>query len=343
MTTHKFIRAFKLTLLVSAVITLASCDKDAGQSNLAAESESSATIALVVPVTIDAFTRFEEEFRRVSEASGAQVVAFSAEGDATKFDVIVRRALRDDPDLLVTVGTQLTNVAFGPQFAGELPIVVASCISGPSKVESLVSIGLEPPRSAPVAIISDNPKVDIYRQSANLLTDMLGADATVGVLFTPGEINSENTGGLLIEAVEARGMTALRGALTGPADVAPVTESLLIRGADVVVIPHDKAATTEAAAVVKLALEAPGGPVPVFALDDGTVRTHGAAVAVSVSYGNLGALTAEQALAILAGEDPSTMPIVQQERADLYASRESLGILGIEEDAAFLASAVIYE
>ncbi|MCG8407968.1 MAG: hypothetical protein MI923_22445 [Phycisphaerales bacterium] len=300
-------------------------------------------VAIVFPVTIDAFERFRMDFEKQLDNANVSSAVLSAEGDPSKFDSVIEQALRVKPDILVAIGTQLTNTAFGPQFRERLPKVVASCISAPRKVESLTSIGLTPPRKAAVAIVSDNPDRNIYLQSAQIIAKAIGTKQIIGILYNEGEINSKSTALSLKSALTSQGLKTVPGLVSGPNDVAPVTESLLLRGSSCIVIPHDKAATTEASAIVKICNEFRDKPVVVFALDDGTVRKNGAAIGVSVSYSQLGQMTADTCLRILNGDDPAKMPITTQKEARVYVNKTSLQKCGISLDAEFLKNAVIYE
>lgn len=299
-------------------------------------------IAVVYPVMVDAFQRFQEKLVGTVAPGGATVTHYSAEGDASKFDSIIEQALRDKPDILVTVGTQLTNTAFGPQFKDRLPVLIASCVGAPDKVEALVDVGVAPPRNRNVAIISDSPEVDIYSQSAELIARLLPPAAKVGIIFNPGELNSLNNADGLTAALKQKGLEVEPGRIGGVSDVAPVTEALLRKSVSLLIIPHDKAATSEAGSIVKLGMERPTGAVPVFSLEDGAVRTHGAAIAVSVDYGSLGSLTGENCNKILGGASAAGMPVQRQKGAMIYVNKETLKKCGIPIDAPFLKGAIVY-
>jgi putative ABC transport system substrate-binding protein len=323
-----------LTLvMLCTMAVIAGCDK---------KDQQGTSVALVFPVTVDAFVQFRQECEKVLTDHGVKVHWFSAEGDASRFDSSLKAAILRRPDVLVTVGTQITNTAFGPQFEQQLPKVVASAISDPNKVEVFAGIGVDPPRSRQLAILSDTPEEDIYSLAARLIDQVLGNGRKVGILYNLAEINSVNTAESLASSLKDKGMTILPGIISSGDDVERVTKSLLMQGADLLVIPHDKYAIGRARTIVKLGLEGERKTVPVFSLDDGTVRRDGAAFGVSVNYGELGRKTGEVVLAILQGQDPATMPVQRLRQAKVYLNTSSLKATNLEIPPAFRQEAVIY-
>lgn len=314
-----------------------------GLSNGSSTTDGRKTVVAVFPVTVDAFVQFQDEARQVLAAKNIDVHYFSAEGDPSRFQTVVNAALLKKPDVLVLVGTQITNTGLGSRYADSLPPVVSSCISDPDKVEQLTAIGIEPPRAKPVAILTDMPRQDAYTFGAQLIRRVIPSVRKVGIMFNNAEINSRNTASKMADALRAEGVEVLEGVVSSEEDVDKIATNLILQGAQLLIIPHDKYVIKKAATVVKIGMNAPNGPVPVFSLDDGTVRKDGAAFGVSVNYGDLGRITGETSLKILDGDDPATMPVIQQDTANAYfneATWQRLGLPAIPED--IRSSAVIY-
>jgi putative ABC transport system substrate-binding protein len=286
------------------------------------------TVAIVVPVTIRAIQSFVDQVRTTLESKQVELLHFSAEGDPTRFESVIKAAILKKPDVLILFGTQLTDTALGPQFKDSLPKVIASAISSPNTLDSLVDVGINPPRKRPISIITDSPKQDIYSQSAGVIKQLLsGKDTTAGILFNESEKNSSITASCLKQELEKNGVTVYPGVVSGSDDVLPVAKSLLVQGSKVLIIPHDKYVLPKAKAIVKLCNEyLSNEPLPVFSLDDGVVRDSGVALSVSVSYKRLGELTATTTLDILNGEDPAAIPVQALEKASVYVNLEALDL-----------------
>jgi len=318
----------KRLALVVAVLVLV------GLLVVARGRKGSDVVCIVFPVTIDSFQRMEAACRQQLTANGYELRSFSAEGDQAKFATAVKGALLQRPALLITVGSQVADTALGAQFRGALPPMIASAISEPRNVQSLVDAGIAPPRSADLAIVSDQPQGDIYGQFIELMTKTNRPIKRIGVLFNPGEVNSKGTADGVREAAVGAGLVVLDGALHGAADVQPVTRDLLRKGVDAMVIPHDKAAVAAAATIVRLCEgEAPAVGVPVFSLDDGTVAKSGVVGAVSVDYGTIGEMTGHLAVkALKDGLKLSDQPVEAVQQATIYLNAAAQERLGLEID-----------
>jgi putative ABC transport system substrate-binding protein len=297
------------------------------------------TVVIVIPVTIDAFDRLEAGVKNKLQGHDIDIKVYSAEGDPSKFETVIKSAILSKPDYLVTVGTQLTNTAFGPQFKNQLPVVIAAAISDPKIVDSLVSVGVDPPRSKPVAIISDTPKEDSSGLLVKTIISIKPDVKKVGVLYNLSELNSKATAEGVINAVESNGITAIKGILTGPEDVSRVTRDLLLKGAQVMIIPLDKYAVAKAATVVELAK---GSNVPTVSLDDGTVQKSGVLAAVSVDYRIIGEEVGSTITDITQGKAKAQdLPVIRLEKASIYVNESAARDLKITISPETKNSAVI--
>ena len=316
----------KIGWLMVAVILVTTAALYLGRS---ANDEQKVLVAAVFPVTVDAFVQFQTQAKKTLAKERVGFVVFSAEGDATRFHSVLDLAIKRGPDVLIIVGTQLTNIGLGSRYSNlETPIIV-SCISDPEKVDALNTIGINPPRSRSVAILTDMPKVDAYSQSVIAITTAIPGISKVGILFNESEINSYNTANKLAEPLRQSGITVLDGIVSSEDDVVRVASTLIRNGAQLLVIPHDKYVIKQAAALSKMGKESTP-KVPVFALDDGTVRKDGAAFGVSVDYGLIGEITAQNALSILDGTlNAKEAALIQQDQAALVVNPKVWRALGM--------------
>ena len=132
----------KIGWLMVAVILVTTAALYLGRS---ANDEQKVLVAAVFPVTVDAFVQFQTQAKKTLAKERVGFVVFSAEGDATRFHSVLDLAIKRGPDVLIIVGTQLTNIGLGSRYSNlEIPIIV-SCISDPKKVDALNTIGINPP------------------------------------------------------------------------------------------------------------------------------------------------------------------------------------------------------
>lgn len=151
------------------ILFLAICAVSVSYYFLPSKDKSNDLVIAVFPVTVDAFVQFQNKASNIFAENNVEFKALSAEGDATRFHSILDAAIQQKPDILITIGTQLTNIALSPRYKSFNNPIIASCISDPSKVEELKNIGIDPPRDRNVAILSDMPKDDAYQASAKAM------------------------------------------------------------------------------------------------------------------------------------------------------------------------------
>ena len=311
------------SIMKKLILFLAICAISVFYYFLPSKDKSKDLVIAVFPVTVDAFVQFRKEASEIFTNNNVEFKALSAEGDATRFLSILDAAIQQRPDILITIGTQLTNIALGPRYKSFDNPIIASCISDPPKVEELVNIEINPPRDRNVAILSDMPKEDAYQLSAEAMQAAIKDLKKVGILYNTSEINSENTALKTAEPLKERGIEILEGIVTNEEDVLRITSKLIRDGAQILVIPHDKYVIKQAASISKFGREA-NPPVAVFALDSGTVKKDGAAFGVSVDYGEIGKMTAKNTLRILRKEmNAEDSEVIQEDKADVVINKKA--------------------
>ena len=102
-------------------------------------------LTVVVPVMIDAINDYLEGIKTNIDTNEISFNYYSAEGDPARFETVLKSALLNKPDVLVVFGTQMSELAVSSKFINDLPPTILSALSDPSKIESLKSIGIEPP------------------------------------------------------------------------------------------------------------------------------------------------------------------------------------------------------
>lgn len=239
-------------------------------------------VAMIIPVSVDAFAQVEEGLREVCDST-YEVRVFSAEGQASKMNPAIDAALITKPNYLVAIGTQVVSSLLTDKYIERLPSVVAGAISVPSSVEALVKIGLEPPRTFPVNIVSQVPSTS-YAKLVDVLMELNPNIDKIGIIYNESELNSNNMKNTLSTLISDRQKEVLLGMVTSPEDVSNITNKLIREGAKAIIIPHDKSATAKAATVAHLCNEK---GLITCSLDDNLIK-DGVAFAVTVPYKEVG-------------------------------------------------------
>lgn len=284
-------------------------------------------VSIVLPSTNDSFEELKHGIIDVLDGT-FKIQYFSAEGDATKFETVIQSSLLNSPKYLVTVGTQITSTAFGAKFKDQLPTVIAGAISSPEAIEELVNVGIEPPRNSQVAIVSDNPRESIYLLFSQAILDFLPDVKKVGILYNPAEINSKETAFNIIKSLNNNNLTVIEGVINDAEDIEKVTDRLILKGSQAIIIPHDKKAVSKASSIVK---KCDSKNIPVLSLDDGTVKKAGVSIGISVNYRIIGELIGHTILKIEDNETKaSEMPIATVESAKIYINKKKIDDFGIK-------------
>lgn len=275
----------------------------------------SSKIPVVYPVTVDALQKVGQGIKD----EGIDTRELSAEGDATKFSTVIDSAISDSPPIVVTIGTQMANTIFGQKYDSRRPIVIASAISDPSK--------LEIPENFDISIISDNPNttpeaLEYASKQYNLPI------RNIGILANQSEKNSIGTAKIAEDVYRKLGSDITYGYLNSASDVVPVTKTLLSKNVSMIVIPHDKFAVGNASAIVKAAMEN-NPPIPVISLDDGTVEKHGVLLGISADYRLVGSFTGKEVKKVLSGMKPKGKNIIYPDVTNIVINEKTAQTLNI--------------
>lgn len=127
----------------------------------------------------------------------------------------------------------------------------------------------------------------------------------VGLPWNPSQANSEMYTKVTRQVAKTMGIELLEGSVDTSAVVGEVTDSLITRGADMILMHGDM---TVALAVDALVASARRGKVPVFSTMPANIG-RGVLVAIGADYYEIGRLTGEVGVRVLRGEDPARMPI----------------------------------
>ncbi len=300
-------------------------------------------LTVVVPVMIDAINDYLEGIKTNIDTNEISFNYYSAEGDPARFETVLKSALLNKPDVLVVFGTQMSELAVSSKFINDLPPTILSALSDPSKIESLKSIGIEPPRINNIGIVGDTPKKSYYVVSKELLQQSNCVIRKVGIIYTKSDLNAEITANTLSDELKSAGYETEMAIINNIEDISSVTKSLLLKGVDAMFLPHDKNVLVKAPVIVKLAFENKR-PIPVFSLDEGTVREKGVIASASVSYKTVGKMTAKLASDYLINNiEFSKMPMSVAEKANIYINITNAKRFGISFPDSLLKGAIIYK
>ena len=130
----------------------------------------------------------------------------------------------------------------------------------------------------------------------------------VGLPWNPAEANSQSYTQAAREAARRLGLELLEGNVENSTAVGEVTDSLIARGAEAILMTGDNTVNIASDTVLASARKA---RIPAIATGPSTVA-HGALFAIGADYYLVGRQMGDLAARVLSGEDTATMPILYQ-------------------------------
>ena len=219
----------------------------------------------------------------------------SAQGNAATAGQIVRKFIGDKADAIVAIATPSAQAAAAA--TSSVPIVF-------SAVTDPVAAKLVKDLKAPggnVTGVSDRlplaPQVD-------LMLKVVPTAKRVGIVYSPGEINST----ILIKELKAvlaqRGMTLVSAAAPRTVDVQAATKSLVGK-VDLIYSSTDNNVVSAYETMVRVATDA---KLPMIAADTSSIK-RGAVAALGMNYYDMGRQTGKMVVRILKGEKPGSIAV----------------------------------
>ena len=248
----------------------------------------------------------------------------SAQGNAATAGQIVRKFIGDKADAIVAIATPSAQAAAAA--TSSVPIVF-------SAVTDPVAAKLVKDLKAPggnVTGVSDRlplaPQVD-------LMLKVVPTAKRVGIVYSPGEINST----ILIKELKAvlaqRGMTLVSAAAPRTVDVQAATKSLVGK-VDLIYSSTDNNVVSAYETMVRVATDA---KLPMIAADTSSIK-RGAVAALGMNYYDLGRQTGKMVVRILKGEKPGSIA-VEEGRTTML----ELNAKAAREQGATLSAALLKE
>ena len=221
-----------------------------------------------------------------------------------------------DKDLVVAIATQ-TAITLA-QALPDTPLFFAG-------VTDPVEAGLIDSLDAPGGLItgtSDLPPID---DQLNLIKEVSPDAASVGLLYTSGEVNSQIQAQMVADAAPALGLSVQESTVTASSEVRQGAESL--NGVDAYFVGTDNTIISGVEALVAVAEER---QVPLYVSDPDSID-RGAMAALAVDYHAQGVQTGEMAARYLSeGGKPGDIPAQVAQDLEISLNLQAAERMGVE-------------
>ena len=240
----------------------------------------------------------------------------NAQGEQANCNTIASKLVNDKSDLILAIATPAAQAVANA--TKDIPVLITA-VTDPADAKLVAS------NEAPGGNVTGTSDLTPVKQQMELLTELVPDAKKVGFLYSSAEANS------IFQIEIAKGMAEELGleyeefTISNTNELQQVATSMVGK-VDAVYIPTDNMVAQAMPTVSTIAIE---NKLPVIVGEENQVINGGLA-SYSVSYYELGKLTAAQAVAILEGKSkPADMPIQYQEEFDLTVNEETAKALGI--------------
>ncbi len=291
-------KLFAMLMAALMLLSMVACDSASMGENGTQDKLVIGICQLVPHEALDAATKGFID--RVTEVLGEENVEFLVEmggGDTATCAPIVNDFVAKEVDLILANATPALQAAASA--TEDIPIL------GTSVTEYGVALEIKHFNGTVGGNISGTSDLAPLDQQAAMIKEWFPDAKNVGLLYCSAEANSKYQVDTVKAELEAKGYTCKVYSFTDSNDVQSVAQTAA-DASDVLYIPTDNTAASAMPTIDGVCYDA---EIPVITGEEGTCKGAGVAT-LSISYYDLGVVTADMAVAILRdGADIATMEI----------------------------------
>lgn len=295
---------------------------------MAAEQKSVAVTAIVDHPALDAARKgIEDELKAAGFEPGKQIKYQyqSAQGNPATAAQIARKFVGDAPDVIVAIATPSAQAAVAA--TRSIPVVFTA-------VTDPVAAKLVPGWSASKTNVTGVSDKLALAPQIDLIGKVKPGAKRIGMVYSPGEVNSVVVAKELKAELAKRGMSLVEAPAPRTVDVAPAAKSLIGK-VDAIYTSTDNNVVSTYESLVAVAQQA---KLPLVAADTDSVK-RGAIAALGQNYYDIGRQTGKLVVRILKGEKPGNIAPQLGEKLSLSLNPAAAQKQGVSLSPALLKQA----
>ena len=295
---------------------------------LAAEQKSVAVTAIVDHPALDAARKgIEDELKAAGFEAGKQIKYQyqSAQGNPATAAQIARKFVGDAPDVIVAIATPSAQAAVAA--TRSIPVVFTA-------VTDPVAAKLVPGWSASKTNVTGVSDKLALAPQIELIGKVKPGAKRIGMVYSPGEVNSVVVARELKAELAKRGMSLVEAPAPRTVDVAPAAKSLIGK-VDAIYTSTDNNVVSTYESLVAVAQQA---KLPLVAADTDSVK-RGAIAALGQNYYDIGRQTGKLVVRILKGEKAGAIAPQLGEKLSLSLNPAAAQKQGVSQSPALLKQA----
>jgi putative ABC transport system substrate-binding protein len=244
-----------------------------------------------------------------------------AAGELPNTTLVMKKFVSDQVEMVFAIGTPPLQAAM-KTVPETTPVVFAYCSNPWGAGAGTPPGGVGQHKPNVVGTIGTNPmgkELDLARTINPELK-------TVGVIFNPGEPNSEYEAKVLRDEAKQRGITVIEQSVANSGEVLQAAQVLSAKGIDAFVKIGDYATIQGFGSIAKVGLEK---KIPVYSVDGDDIKLPGCLATIGWAYFDDGYAAGKIAVRVLKGEQPKTMafePLTKTETNVNLVTAEAIGV-----------------
>ena len=261
----------------------------------------------------------------------ANFIQKDAAGEMHNTTLVIKQFVGDKVDMILAVGTPPLQAAM--KVAPETtPVIFCYCSNPWGAGAGTPPGGVGQHRPNVVGTIGTNPmgkELDLARQINPELK-------TVGVIYNPGEPNSEYEAKVLKEEAAKRNITVVEQSVANSGEVLQAAQVLAQKQVEAFVKIGYYATIQGFGSIAKVGLEK---KIPVYSVDADDIKLPGCLATIGWAYFDDGYAAGKLAVRVLKGESPATMAFEPLTKTELLVSKATAEAIGVTLPEALLKEA----
>ncbi|MBD1194130.1 ABC transporter substrate-binding protein [Vulcanococcus sp. Clear-D1] len=268
-----------------------------------------------------------EGFEQALAAAGyrnGETVTFlqkDAAGELPNTTLVMQQFLSEKVDMVLAVGTPPLQAAMKvmPQ---SVPVIFCYCSNPWGAGAGTPPGGVGQHRPNVVGTVGTNPvgkELDLAREINPQLK-------RVGLIFNPGEPNSDYEAKILRREAQQRGLELVEQSVANSGEVLQAAKALAAKEVEAFVKIGDYATIQAFASICKVGLE---HRIPVYSVDPPDIQLPGCLAVIGWNYRDDGMAAGQLAVRVLKGESPSQMAFEPLKTTDLLVSLATAKAIGV--------------
>lgn len=253
------------------------------------------------------------------EEKDVEYLIANAQGDPNNAVPIAQNFQSQGVDLVVAISTPMALAVAEVFKESDVPIIF-SAITDPVAC-GLVVDATDPSKNGNITGVSD--LIDVATD-LQLLKELSPSITRIGMVYNPGEANSDLLTRTAIEIAPSLGLTIITAIADSTANVPMAAQSLVGR-VDAFYVTTDNTVVSAIDSVVAAAEEA-GVP---FLMADPTSLEFGPTIATGFDYYQHGLITGGVVAEVLSGKRPDEIPVTYQTGAKVYLNLDAAARIGL--------------